>query len=151
NPPRPFHNECCRRLLRSPARDFLPQEFAEFGDSTIGISEVFGHSRLGAAQRFQNHAILFNDLEVLLFPECLIEEAPICAFPPAELPIAEEVDQRAVVRPGRRKAKDSQNSFWTEWKRNIQAYPQRILAIEFRPVEVHTPLAFALDDEAGLI
>ena len=112
---------------------------------------MLGHSRLGAAQGFQNHTILFDDLEVLLFPKRLIEEAPIRAFPPAEFPVPEEINKRAVLRHRRREAQDSQNPFWTERERNIEAYPQRIVAIEFRPVEVHAALAFALDDKACVI
>src|SRR5260370_25208114 len=126
---RRFRSRWSCRLLCSPARDFLPQQFAEFGHSTIGIGEVLGHSGLRAALGFEDDAILFDDLEVLPLPKRLIQKPPLGSLPSAQFSISEEVDERAVNVNRCRETENSQNPFRPERKGDIEAYPQRIAAI----------------------
>src|SRR5438045_1849791 len=85
---------------------------------------------------------------MLFLPKRFVEKAPIASFQATEFSIAQKINQRAVFIDGRGEAKNPQNAFRPERKRNIETNPQRIAAIKFRPVEVHTALAFTLDDES---
>src|SRR5207237_685779 len=105
------------------------------------------HPRLGAALRFENDAILFDDFEVLLFPERLIEKSPIRPPPSCEIPVSQKIDQRVVFIDRRGETENPQNAFRSEWKRNVETNPGGILAIKLRPIEVHSSLAFTFDDK----
>src|SRR5215831_5928134 len=143
-----FRSEEWRRLLWRPARDLLPKKFAEFGDATIGVGQMFGDSRLCSALRLQNPPVLLDDFEVLLFPERLIKESPIGSLPSPQVAIPQEIHERAVFINRSSEAEDTQNAFWAKRQRNIKSNPQRLAAIEFRPIEIHTALSLTFNDEA---
>src|ERR1051326_8772744 len=137
---REFRNEYFHQLLRSPARDFLPQQFAKFGNSAVRVGEMLGPSGLRTALRFKNDAILLDHLPVLLLQKCLEEKPPIRFFQSMELPIPQKIDEGRVVVDRCGKTKDSQNTFRTERQGNVEPHPERITAVKFRPIEVHSAL-----------
>src|SRR5215475_1574928 len=106
---------------------------------------MFGKARLSSALRFQNRAILLNNLEVLCFPEHLVKEPPVSALQPSQIPIPQEVHQRSVFIDRRGETEDTQYSFRPKRKRDIETDPQRLAAVELRPVEIHAALSLTLD------
>src|ERR1051326_4780797 len=88
---RQFRNEYFHKLPCSPARDFLPQQFAKFGNSTILVGEMFRQPGLRTALRFKNDPILLDDLPVLLLPECLVQKPPIRFSQSMDLPIPQKI------------------------------------------------------------
>src|ERR1051326_4717811 len=147
-PPLRFRSESCRRLLCSPARNLLPKQFAKFGYSPVGIREMLKHARFRAALRFEDRAILLDHSPVLLLPEGLVKKTPVGPLPSAQFTVSEEVHQCRVIMNRCGETKDPQNTFRPERQRDIQPHPKRITAIKLRPIEIHTTLAFTLDDES---
>src|SRR5215471_8754510 len=150
-PFRRSHNGSSCHLLQRPARGLLLQQLPQFRNATIGIRKMLGSARFRPALRLQDNSILLDDFQVLIPPEDFVQESPVRSFPADELSIAEEIDQRPIWVDGSCETKNAQDPFWSEWKRNVQAYPDRITAVKLGPVEVHSPLTCTLDNETVLV
>src|SRR5579884_4266059 len=93
---------------------FLSEKPAQFAHAAIGVREMFDGSGGSAALGFQNDAVLLDHFEMLFFPECAIEKAPVTSLPACEVTVSQEIDERLSLINRCAETQNTQRAFRTE-------------------------------------